>query len=338
MKLRTELEVGRAGRLLNPEESVVLIGSCFTDSVGQRMRSHCWRAYPNPTGVLYNPASIASALRLTLSDEAERERLLHESIASRDLGKDARLWSCWHFDSGCSSFSESETLERGLGMVRELEKQLREASVLIFTFGTAWVYELVSRPGFIVGNCHKFPASDFRRRRLSIDGIVGEWSGLIEELRRRYGDKRIIFTVSPIRHLKDGFEGNTRSKAVLQLSCEAIVEECGNTEYFPAYELLNDDLRDYRFYASDLVHPSEEAVEYIWEKFCDRYLSAESRQLLSEAARLRRALLHKPNLACGGQIYERLESSRLSQARQNLAAFLKRHPGMTANLSFDGSC
>ena len=322
MKFRTEYEARPDGILLNPEQSVVLIGSCFTDYIGARMRTCRWRALPNITGTLFNPASIANIIRIAAEWNEVSEAIDH-SLARRD-----RLWMSWLADSGCTTYSSSETKERLFDRLVDLHNKLENAKTLIVTFGTAWIYELRERPGYVVANCHKFPADTFTRRRLSAEEIVAEWNGLLHILAKKYPDLQIIFTVSPVRHLKDGFEGNSRSKAILLLACEEICECNDSAEYFPSFEIVNDDLRDYRFYDSDMVHPSAEAVDYIWEKFQDRYLSKESRALLREGEKVTKRLCHRPIIYGDSEQAQYEASLRKSEALDLYNVFISAHPGM----------
>ncbi len=292
MKFRTEYNPEVAGRLLDPLMPVVLVGSCFTDSIGARMRVCRWPSLANPCGVLYNPASIANILSLSADDDEKKVlAAVKRSIVSRD-----GLFLSWLTDSKTCGTSEAETADTLIGKLSEIKEALAVAGVLIVTFGTSWIYELSDSPGYIVSNCHKFPSKDFKRRRLSVDEIVSVWKSTVEHLRVLNPDLRLIFTVSPIRHLKDGFEGNARSKATLLLACERLCSEIEGADYFPAYEIITDDLRDYRFYADDLLHPSSLAVTYVWEKFCKRYLSERSRQILAEGEKITKAMNHRPNI------------------------------------------
>lgn len=322
MKFRTEIDIIPSSRPLDPQRSVVLLGSCFTDSIGEKMRWCRWRAMPNICGVLYNPASIARILHLACSLRGDCADEIRDSIVEKDS-----LWMSWLMDSGVASCSETSTERNVMERIRKLGDAVAEAGALIVTFGTSWIYELSSNEGYVVSNCHKFPATEFLRRRLGVDEIVSQWHQLIADIRTLNPEIRIIFTVSPIRHLKDGFEGNSRSKATLLLACERLCEECGNVEYFPAFELLNDDLRDYRFYASDLVHPSADAVEYIWEKFCDRYLSKEGRAMLAEGERITKALNHRPIIRDDAGGYGSTESTFKIKAKMKYDAFISRYPG-----------
>ncbi len=324
MKFRTEYAIRPSDRLLDPEQSVVLIGSCFTDYIGERMRISRWRAFPNITGTLFNPASIAKILRIA-SEWSEVIDTINDSLAQRDS-----LWVSWLSDSDCNTYSNQDTKDRLFNRLLYLHKSLISAKTLIVTFGTAWIYELRERPGYIVANCHKFPADTFIRRRLSTTEIVAEWNELIQLLAEKYPDLRIIFTVSPVRHLKDGFEGNSRSKAILQLACEEICLANDNSEYFPSYEIMNDDLRDYRFYASDMVHPSGEAVDYIWEKFQDRYLSQAARALLKEGEKVTKRLNHRPIIYGNSELAQYSASLQEYEASQFYNDFITKHPSMLA--------
>lgn len=322
MKFRTEFVARRCGELLNPEESVVLLGSCFTDYIGERMRECRWRAFPNTLGSLYNPSSIAKILRLLCTGGDIYDATI-ESITQRD-----ELFVSWLTDSHNNTYTIEGTAHNVFYKLLRLSNQLHKAHTLIVTFGTAWVYELRERPGYIVSNCHKFPADTFIRRRLTIQEIVEEWNELLKLIDKRYPQLKVIFTVSPVRHLKDGFEENSRSKAILQLACEEICRDNERADYFPAYEIVNDDLRDYRFYASDLVHPSQEAVDYIWEKFQDCYLSKESRALLAEGEKVTKRLNHKPIVQGTSELAKYKASLEELRAAEYYNEFIEKHPGM----------
>lgn len=324
MKFRTEYLTGPDDQLLDPEQTAVLLGSCFTDNIGRKMRFCRWRAFPNICGSLFNPASIARILRLACEPEEKKvSDAVRESIAGN-----GPLFVSWLTDSSTMSLGERDTRLMTVERIAKLRTRLGEARTLIITFGTAWIYELRERPGYVVSNCHKFPAETFLRRRMTVPEIVGEWESLLRMLDDKYPGLRVIFTVSPVRHLKDGFEGNSRSKAILQLACEELCVRNPQADYFPAYEIMNDDLRDYRFYASDLVHPSEEAVEYIWEKFQDRYLSKSARDLLEEGAKVTRRLEHRPRIFGSEELSGCIELKARQDALKPYDAFIAKHPGM----------
>lgn len=210
-----------------------------------------------------------------------------------------------------------------------LNMLLEKANALFITFGTSWCYYLSGRNDYVVANCHKQPTSMFMRRRLEVSEIVERWINLARKVRGAYPQLNIVFTVSPVRHLKDGFSGNSLSKSVLLLAVEEICSKLDYCHYFPAYEIVNDDLRDYRFYASDLVHPSEEAVEYIWEIFRATYLDAVGETILKEGERILKAWLHRPlpdaTRSLSVEAVDR-EAKRLREIQLRHAAFRSLHP------------
>ena len=252
MNWRTEIEIPKSTWQIREDSRVLLIGSCFTDSIGQKMQSHGLQALSNPTGVLYNPLSIVQSLNGDLRIEIVEHDGLFHSMA--------------HHSSFSGNDSE-QVLLRCLQAQAQLHQSLEQADMVFVTFGTAYVYY---RNGQVVANCHKLPEREFTRERLSVEQIVAAWRPLIRTMQ----GKHWVFTVSPIRHRRDTMHGNQLSKAVLLLAIEQLQQEFPEqVNYFPAYELLLDELRDYRFYADDLVHPSAAAVEYIWERLCDTYIA-----------------------------------------------------------------
>lgn len=255
MKLQTIVDIKPSAWQIGYEDKILLVGSCFADSIGQMMAQRGLQVTCNPFGTLYNPVSIAQAMQMTdIPPLVEHEGL-------------------WHSMAHHGSFSrttEMETREAVQASIETMQRALQEATVVIVTFGTAWVYE---QNGSVVGNCHKLPAEQFSRRRLSADEIEALWAPLIA----RYPDKRWLFTVSPIRHIKDGLHENQLSKATLLQAVEAIRNQQSVLSYFPSYEIMLDELRDYRFYAEDLVHPSPVAIQYIWERFTETYCTPQTR-------------------------------------------------------------
>ena len=270
MKLQTIVDIKPSEWKIGYEDKILLLGSCFSDEIGAQMQQRYMQVTCNPFGTLYNPLSIAQAINLQIFNSSNCKLPLVEYDG------------LWHSMAHHGSFSRS-TKEEAEEAVNEsivaMQKALNEATVVIVTFGTAWVYEM---NGDVVGNCHKLPEKLFTRRRLSVEEIVAAWRPILEQ----YKDKHWIFTVSPIRHIKDGLHENQLSKATLLMA----VEELGNTEnrvqnteritYFPSYEILLDELRDYRFYADDLVHPSSLAVSYIWERFVDTFCTNQTKNEL----------------------------------------------------------
>ena len=312
MKFRSEYTPAPSALRLDPERPVTLLGSCFSANIGREMRRSRWEACVNPCGTLFNPASIRRVLEIAAIDDwEERDRRLAMTIARKDDYYVSML-----MDSGFAGEDFNDCLNFCSNAVEELRGAVGNSQALIVTLGTAWVFSISGVPDYIVGNCHKFPAAKFDRRRLSVED-VGKEIELIEKAAREMNPEiEMIYTVSPVRHLRDDFHENTLSKATLQLALEG-------KEYFPAFEILLDDLRDYRFYAADLAHPSEEAVEYIWEKFRLTYLDPRGRELLDEGRALARMYEHRPQIVYGEGV-KRFEEMRGEKAR----AFESAHPSM----------
>lgn len=248
------------------DDSILLLGSCFAQAMADQLQEHYFRIVANPFGVLYNPSSIATAIGMAV--EGLR-------IEPKDLVEHGGLW---HSMSHHGMFSDAKAklvLEKCNGSINTLRNALEHANVIVVTFGTAWVYEY---EGKVVGNCHKLPANCFLRRRMTVDEIVEMWTPIINSM----PNKHWIFTVSPIRHLKDGLHENQISKAILLQAVDALTSTlsplASNLSYFPAYEIMLDELRDYRYYAEDMVHPSEQAIDYIWQRFVDTFTTEDTRK------------------------------------------------------------
>ena len=281
MKFRTEIEIKPFTAKVDHRSRIVSVGSCFAQYIAEEFHRAKFEICSNPTGVLFNPASIAAALNRYSGNES----LTHNEIEFNN-GR----WFSYDLHSMFSNADPEALLSEANSAIERGHDALTRADWVIITLGTAWVYTLNSS-GEIVANCHKQPASNFTRRRLSVEEIVT----MYEELMRGImADKQVIFTVSPVRHLGDGAEENCLSKSILKVAVAEIVERFANAHYFPAYESLNDDLRDYRFYAEDLCHPSAQAREYIREKFFGALLSESARQLLPRIEKIVYAAQHRP--------------------------------------------
>ena len=259
MKFVTSVDITPSVKKISYSDKILLLGSCFADNIGAKFGEHYFQTTVNPYGTLYNPASITKALSGVVNREMGIGIVQHNGL--------------WHSFSHHGSFSrtDKEDLVRACEQSRvQLCVALQQATTVMVTFGTAWVYEY---EGEVVANCHKLPANQFVRRRLTVNEIVAMWQPIIDAM----PDKHWIFTVSPIRHIKDGLHENQLSKAVLLQSIEQLSElSIANCSYFPSYEIMLDELRDYRFYAEDMVHPSTVAVDYIWQRLVDAYMTADT--------------------------------------------------------------
>lgn len=280
MKLTTYTDLP-SGREITHKEKILMFGSCFSENMGLKLKEGKFDCRINPYGTLYNPLSIARAME---------EIICGKVYTAADLTERDGRWHSMMHHSDYSGNSPEDVLEKINSSIRETREELPHTDILILTFGSARVYE--NERG-VVGNCHKFPEVCFSRRLISAREIISTWEGLFLKLKEINPGLRTIITVSPIRHIRDGLTGNSVSKAVLRIAAEELTRENECREYFPSYEIMIDELRDYRFYAEDLVHPTPTAVEYIWEKFSETYLSPHTRQIAAEWRKIEKGLSHR---------------------------------------------
>jgi hypothetical protein len=238
----------------------------------------------NPFGVLYNPVSVRNALEILIEQK---------EFVETDLNLFNDLWYSFYHDSEFSNPDKQQCLNKINSSTRVASKQLRHANYLIITFGTAWIYKYL-KTGQPVSNCHKIPAKEFERSKLQPEAIFIEWSNLINRLNQLNKNLKIIFTVSPVRHWKDGAIQNQLSKSTLILAIHQLVSKFDNVSYFPSYEIMMDDLRDYRFYADDMLHPSQVAIDYIWEHFAKTFFQKETEKIIQQVEKIIRAKNHRP--------------------------------------------
>lgn len=278
MELQTRVKAADSGIGLAHSDRVLLLGSCFSDNMGRRMRERGFDLLENPFGTMYNPLSMAECLRRC---EEGRE------IGEEELVLQDGLWHSWLHHGAFSNADKEECMRQCNQKLAAAHEFLSRPTTMVLTFGTAFVYR---HQGRVVGNCHKVPAREFERTMLSVEEIVEVWAPMIAREQARGG--QVVVTVSPIRHLADTAHGNMVSKATLLLACERL-EQAG-ADYFPSYEIMMDELRDYRFYDRDMVHPSELAVDLIWERFEDAYCSAETRAAAEKFLQLHKMKAHRP--------------------------------------------
>ena len=280
----TQIDIPHSAVEITYNDRILTLGSCFAENIGTKLQEACFLTFINPFGVMYNPMSVAQGIRHLLSEK---------EFTAADLFQSGSLWNSLAHSSTFSATTADEALQKINSRLQVARYFLHETNVMMITLGTAWVFELVDTRK-IVSNCHKLPASRFTRRRLSVDEIINEFTEVFGLLRNSYPGLKFIFTVSPIRHWKDGAHENTVSKSTLHLAVDALEKQFDFVHYFPAYEIMMDELRDYRFYASDMLHPSDVAVDYIWQRFGDTYFSSETLNLIKELERLRADLNHRP--------------------------------------------
>lgn len=282
MKFRTEIKLNSYPFQINHQTAVFMIGSCFTDNIGEKIEELLFPVKINPFGVVYNPLSVFRSLELIIEKKEYK---------SNDLFQYENKWHSWDHHSSFSSENAELTINKINTEINDAHDFLKKSKYLIITLGTARIYRLLET-NKIVCNCHKVPADKFQRELLEADVILENFLKLKKKLHHFNPDIKIIFTISPVRHWKDGAFGNQLSKAVLHLAIYKLLSlnEC---EYFPAYEIMMDDLRDYRFYADDMFHPNKLAINYIWEKFSDGFFSDESQKLNKKISGLVKASGHR---------------------------------------------
>jgi len=285
IKLITPVELPDFKNKMGYRHQSMMIGSCFAESIGTFLQELCLPIMVNPFGVLYNPFSIANSLDLLLTGKA---------FTGQDLFYSNGVYNSFSHHSRFSSSDQSNTVEIINKQAAEATGILRKCHHLFITFGTSWVFKNKTN-GIVVSNCHKLPAATFERYRLSVSQIIETWIPLIDKMRNTNPDLHLVFTVSPIRHLKDGAHENQLSKSTLLLAIDELRSKYGDEiiSYFPSYELLLDELRDYRFYAADMNHPSEVAVDFIREKFVASILDNEAITFSAELENILSALKHK---------------------------------------------
>ena len=317
MEFRTTVKTGENRSWLHHSDSVVLLGSCFSDNMGGKMHGALINALVNPMGTLYNPMSIASGV----------QRLIEcRPMAGQELFMQSGVWNSYDFHSRYSLPDKLVTLDRMNQRIELGHKTLRQAQLLTITLGTAIVYRLRST-GQVVANCHKVPQHEFERKMESVPEMAQVLDGMLTALHQFNPNLRIIFTVSPIRHIADGLDVNSLSKASLRVAIQnAIVSHQEYCDYFPAYEIMLDDLRDYRFYTSDMVHPSDVAVEYIWQAFQATYLDDRSALAVARCERVHKRLQHRP-MSANRETVERFNNDTASVVRN----LIKEYPYLSQN-------
>jgi hypothetical protein len=283
-EFRTKIQPQPSKNKISYQTPVLFLGSCFTENIGNKMQDLKFPVLVNPFGVLYNPVSVRQSLEIILD-----KRNFNEN----DLGFFNEQWFSFYHDTEFSNTDKQECLNYINARLNEARSQFENANYLIITFGTAWVYEYL-KTGKVVSNCHKIPAKEFTRYKLGVEDVFVHWAKLLNRIEDYNSDLKVIFTVSPVRHWKDGAVQNQLSKSTLILAIHQIKKIFDNVEYFPAYEIMMDDLRDYRFYADDMLHPSDVAVEYIWQFFKDTYLEKGTNEIIKDVQKIVDAENHRP--------------------------------------------
>ncbi|MGC4104672.1 GSCFA domain-containing protein [Ferruginibacter sp.] len=304
---------------INHRQQLLLMGSCFTENIGDKLIAHKFSVMQNPNGILFNPVSVQEAIENYVDDT---------TINDNDLFYLNEAYHSWQHHSRFSGITADEAVTKINTAAHEAHLYLKNTDYLIITYGSAWVYELTDKAvnavkGNVAANNHKAPADWFNRRLLSNDEVIAIISKTVTVLQQFNPGIKIIFTISPVRHLREGFVENNRSKAALINAVHTVIDTMQNVFYFPAYELVIDDLRDYRFYAEDMVHPNYAATNYVWEKFIATCIDEPSQKLMQEINEINAAIHHKPFNA-NSAAHQKFQQTNLAKIKdlQNRFSYL----------------
>lgn len=282
MKLYTEIPLFPKENQIDYSSKILLLGSCFSENIGAKFDYFKFQNTQNPFGIIFNPASIENLVIRAVDNT---------SFTEADIFQYDGLWKCFDAHSELSSLTKNVLLTNLNSALENLREALFSSTHIIFTFGTAWIYRSLESDQ-IVANCHKLPQNNFKKELLSIEEISSSLKNISDKILKINPNAILINTISPIRHIKDGFVENTLSKAHLISAIHHFLNK--QSVYFPSYEIMMDELRDYRFYAEDMLHPNKTAIEIIWKKFSDVWISRESESLQKEIAAIQSGLLHRP--------------------------------------------
>ena len=309
MKLQTKIPLlKQSNNLIDYHSKILLLGSCFVENIGEKLEYFKFQNTINPFGILFHP----KAIEILIENSINAKKYTEDDIFFHD-----ERWHCFDAHSRLSDPSKDSLIEELIKQTRLTTKQLNDSTHIIITLGTAWIYRFVEskKP---VANCHKVPQKQFKKEILSVDDIVKCIKNIERLVCSKNPDIQIIYTVSPVRHLKDGFIENSQSKSHLITAIHQFINrqsEIKNqkSKYFPSYEIMMDELRDYRFYDEDMIHPNKTAINYIWKKFQQVWISSEAIQTMDDVNTIQKGMLHKPfnqNSKLHQQFLQDLESKK----------------------------
>ncbi len=285
MNFRTRVHIPEMDFHIDHNKKIMLFGSCFSENIGQKLIQYKFNADINPFGILYNPLSISTAIR---------KLIIGDPITESDLVKNNDMYHSFMHHGSFSDINKKNCLHNISERFVRASVNIKSTDILLITFGTSNAFRF-NEDGKIVSNCHKFPANQFIRFRLTVDEIVDDWSDLIHILTSLNPEIKIVFTVSPIRHWKDGAHENQISKSILHMSIDRLLNLSNKRCcYFPSYEIMIDDLRDYRFYDEDMMHPSQVALDYIWERFSEAFFTDYTKSINNEWLQISKSIHHRP--------------------------------------------
>ncbi len=285
MNFTTPIPIPKSPNPIDYHSKIISLGSCFAENMGEKFGYFKFQNSVNPFGIIFNPVSIEKLVERVVKNQnfTENDIFFHDG-----------RWHCFEVHSDLSNSNPQEFLQELNAILKETNHQITEATHIIITYGTSWVYRNIASNG-IVANCHKVPQKQFKKEILSIETIEKSIQNTIDLIKKLNPNLHFIFTISPVRHIKDGFVENQRSKAHLISAIHKILNHKSQIlNYFPSYEIMMDELRDYRFYAQDMLHPNQVAIDYIWEKFKEFSINENVFETMDEVESIQRALAHKP--------------------------------------------
>lgn len=288
MNFTTKVSIPESHAPIDYSSKIVSLGSCFAENMAEKFEYFKFKNTVNPFGIIFNPVSIEKLV----------SRVINEAkFTENDVFFYNERWHCYEVHSDLSTINKEEFLENLNAILQFTHQQLTQSSHIIITYGTSWIYRLKSN-NEVVANCHKVPQNQFNKEILSIESIEESIQNTINLIRKLNPDCQFIFTISPVRHIKDGFVENQRSKSHLISALHSSNFQLPTSSYFPSYEILMDELRDYRFYAQDLLHPNETAIAYIWERFTEAWISKLTHETMVEVQSIQKGLAHRPFNSC----------------------------------------
>jgi|TARA_B110000902_G_scaffold201560_1_gene228902 hypothetical protein len=313
VKLQTQISIAKQTPNINYDSKLFLLGSCFAENIAEKLSYYKFQNQVNPLGVLFHPLAVLDLLQRAQDST---------NFSEKDIFFSNGCWQSYSAHSRLNSISKIKILEQLNFAVHSTKEQIEGASHVVLTFGTAWVYTHIQSQR-IVANCHKQPQKEFDKSILSIDHLNQTFESIISIIKSFNPDVTIVFSISPVRHLKDGFIENNQSKSSLIAALHPVINATSNTHYFPSFELVMDELRDYRFYKEDMVHPNQLAIDYIWEKFQASWILSATELIMKEVKRLQKGLGHKPfNSSSKAHI------SFLSNLTKDVNALVSKYPFM----------
>ncbi len=308
MNFTTPIPIPKSANPIDYNSKIVLLGSCFSENMGKKFEYFKFQNTVNPFGIIFNPVSIEKLIERVVNQE---------EFTENDIFFHNERWHCYEVHSDCSRVDKEELLLTLNQILRSTHEQILQTTHLIITYGTSWVYTLKSTKE-VVANCHKIPQNLFNKEILSVESIEKSIQSTISLIQKVNPSCNFIFTISPVRHLKDGFVENQRSKAHLITALPSAIYHLPSATYFPSYEIMMDELRDYRFYAEDMLHPSQVAIDYIWERFSETTISEESHSIMQEVETIQKGLAHRsfnPNSQSHQQFLHQL-NQKISQLQE----------------------